>query len=452
MDPLCFILMPFGKKPGAGGRTIDFDAVYREIIVPAVKLAEMEPLRADEEQDGGIIHKAMFERLILCKYAIADLTTANANVFYELGVRHAARPSATVLMFANGVGQLPFDVNGLRGLPYQLGADGKPANVESDIQALGGRLKACLADVGGLPKDSPVYQLVEDFPEVQHHKTDVFRDRVQYEKEIKSKLALARDLAQNDKDAALIALDKVCNTECTCFPDTDFGVLVDLLLSYRAVDGWHRMIEVAEAMPRELHDTVLVREQYAMALNRDGRSDEAERVLNELIKERGPSSETYGILGRVYKDRWQQALKAGKKARAHGLLQQAINSYLLGFETDWRDFYPGVNVLTLMEHCEPPDPRKMELYPIVRYAVERRIAVASPDYWDYATLLELAVIIEDKADAFTQLNLALGKMREPWEGATTVNNLRMICTLRKDRKQDVDWLEELLQEFERELN
>ncbi len=452
MDPLCFILMPFGKKPGAGGRTIDFDAVYREIIVPAVKLAEMEPLRADEEQDGGIIHKAMFERLILCKYAIADLTTANANVFYELGVRHAARPSATVLMFATGVGQLPFDVNGLRGLPYQLGADGKPANVESDIQALAGRLKACLADVGGPPKDSPVYQLVEDFPEVQHHKTDVFRDRVQYEKEIKAQLALARDLAQNDEDAALIALDKVCNTQCTCFPETDFGVLVDLLLSYRAVDGWHRMIEVVEAMPPELRDTVLVREQYAMALNRDGRSDEAERVLNELIKERGPSSETYGILGRVYKDRWQQALKAGKKARAHGLLQQAINSYLLGFETDWRDFYPGVNVLTLMEHCEPPDPRKMELYPIVRYAVERRIAVASPDYWDYATLLELAVIIEDKADAFTQLNLALGKMREPWEGATTINNLRMICTLRKDRKQDVDWLEELLQEFERELN
>jgi len=36
----------------------------------------------------------MFERLILCEYAVADLTTANANVFYELGIRHAIRPKA----------------------------------------------------------------------------------------------------------------------------------------------------------------------------------------------------------------------------------------------------------------------------------------------------------------------------------------------------------------------
>ena len=41
---------------------------------------------------GGIIHKPMFERLILCDYAVADLTTANANVFYELGIRHAVAP------------------------------------------------------------------------------------------------------------------------------------------------------------------------------------------------------------------------------------------------------------------------------------------------------------------------------------------------------------------------
>ena len=46
----------------------------------------------------------MFERLVLCEYAIADLTTANANVFYELGVRHAAKPHHTLLLFAQGVG------------------------------------------------------------------------------------------------------------------------------------------------------------------------------------------------------------------------------------------------------------------------------------------------------------------------------------------------------------
>jgi hypothetical protein len=105
--PLCFVLMPFGTKPAGGGRIVDFNAVYSKIIAPAVRDAGMEPLRADEENAGGIIHKAMFERLILCQYAVADFTSANANVFHELGVRHGVRPYATVIIFAEGLGKLP---------------------------------------------------------------------------------------------------------------------------------------------------------------------------------------------------------------------------------------------------------------------------------------------------------------------------------------------------------
>ena len=87
--PLCFVLMPFGIKTDPNGLLIDFDSVYQQLIAPAIREAKLESLRADEEMSGGIIHKPMFERLVLCEYAVADLTTANANVFYELGVRHA---------------------------------------------------------------------------------------------------------------------------------------------------------------------------------------------------------------------------------------------------------------------------------------------------------------------------------------------------------------------------
>ena len=48
--------------------------------------------------------------------------------------------------------------------------------------------------------------------------------------------------------------------------------------------------------------------ELALALNRDGKGEEAEKVLLDLIKKRGPSSETYGILGRVYKDRWEGSI------------------------------------------------------------------------------------------------------------------------------------------------
>ena len=121
MKELCFVLMPFGTKPDpTGGNDIDFNRVYETAIKPAIEDAGMEPIRADEEKTGGIIHQPMFERLLLCDFAVADLTTANANVFYELGVRHTARPATTVTIFAEHQ-PIPFDINFLRSLPYDLG-------------------------------------------------------------------------------------------------------------------------------------------------------------------------------------------------------------------------------------------------------------------------------------------------------------------------------------------
>jgi hypothetical protein len=74
-------------------------------------------------------------------------------------------------------------------------------------------------------------------------------------------------------------------------------VIVDLFLSYRAVKAWDDMIRLAARMPRPLTATVMVQEQLGLALNRAGRGEEAERVLLDLLRARGPSSETYGILG-----------------------------------------------------------------------------------------------------------------------------------------------------------
>ncbi len=446
--PLCFILMPFGIKPATGGRSINFDAVYQEIIAPAVRAAGMEPLRADEEKHGGIIHKAMFERLLLCDYAIADLTTANANVFYELGVRHAVRPAATALIFASDLGALPFDVNNLRGLPYSLGADGTPDQADKDSEALRQRLQHCRDEASDPATDSPVYQLVQDFPDIQHLKTDVFRQQARYSEQIKDNLSNARALAKKDKTQALAAVD-VIRDGINNLAEAEPGILIDLLLSYRAVEGWQHMTGLVEAMPRLLADTVLVQEQYGLALNREQRDTEAERVLLALIDKHGSSSETCGILGRVYKDRWKTAQKSGKTMMANGLLNKAIEAYLKGFETDWRDAYPGINALNLMEHCTPADPRRLQLNGVVRYAVERRIAVAKPDYWDHATLLELAILASDKAAASHSLGAALAALREPWEAQTTADNISLLRGLRESRGEDVDWLNEIIDELSR---
>lgn len=440
MKPLCFVLMPFGKKTDASGRTIDFDAVYRKLIEPAVSQAGMEPLRADEELGGGIIHKPMFERLLLCEYAVADMTSANANVFYELGVRHAVKPRATVLLYANK-GPLPFDVRMLRAVPYQLGKGGGPAKVADTIKSLVEKLE----QARGAQVDSPLYQLINDYPDVQHQKTDVFRAQVEYSKRVKDALLIARR-----KDAAAVAavedrvVDELTRAGGKGIADAEAGVLIDLLLSYRAVSAWNEMIGLYGRLPEHLKSAVMVREQYAFALNRAKQGLLAERVLMDLINERGPNSESCGILGRIYKDRWQAAVERGNLEEGEGLLGKAIRTYRQGFESDWRDAYPGINAVTLMECATPPDVARHELLPVVRYAVERRIANSHPDYWDHATLLELAILANDEPRSARHLADALANVREGWEPQTTLNNLRMIQNARSRRGEDCQWMSEIM--------
>jgi tetratricopeptide (TPR) repeat protein len=429
---LCFVLMPFGKKPDAGGTLVDFDAVYHELIAPAIALADLDPLRADEEMAGGIIHKPMFERLMLCPYAVADLSTANANVFYELGVRHAVRPYSTVLIFAEG-GRLPFDVAPLRALPYKLTPTGTPLETSPTQSALAAKLKEARKNAA----DSPVFQLVDGLQplDISHIKTDVFRERAQYSADVKERLAKARAAGAD----AVRAIEK----EMAPITDAEVGVVIDLFLSYRAVKAWDDMIALVPKMSSPLSASVMVQEQLALALNRAGQGEGAERILLDLIDRRGPSSETCGLLGRVYKDRWEAALKKQDTLLARGLLEKAIAAYLRGFETDWRDAYPGINAVTLMELREPPDPRREQILPVVTYSVGRRIAAGKPDYWDYATLLELAVLAKDEQRAQDAAAEALAAVREGWEAETTARNLRLIREARERRQESFPWAKQI---------
>jgi hypothetical protein len=445
--PLCFIAMPFGRKT-VEGRSVEFDEVWRSIISPAIAAAGMQPLRADEEQAGGIIHKPMFERLVLCEFAVADLTLANPNVFYEVGVRHAARPATTVLIVANEV-RLPFDVAMLRTLPYRLGPDGRPSHAEEDRDKLALLLKECF---DRRYHDSPLYQLLDGITPLQvpSDKTDVFRDQVAYAESKKAELARARALARDDRKAGQAAVAAV-RQSLGRLDAVESGVAVDLLLSCRAASDRQQMISVVGDMPQPLRSSVMVQEQYAFALNRAGRGEEAEKVLLALIEHRGPSSETLGILGRVYKDRWDGAVKAGETFAARGLLNKAIDAYRRGFETDWRDHYPGINAVTLMELKDPPDPQRQQLIPVVRYSVERRIASGKADYWDWATLLEIEVLGNNQEGAESALGEALACIREPFEPETTARNLCLIREARQRRGEPADWIGTIETELKRHV-
>lgn len=441
MKPLCFVLMPFGRKPEGTGRIIDFDAVYNQIIRPGVEAAGMEPIRADQEEIGGTIHKPMFERLMLCEYAVADVTGANPNVYYELGIRHALRPHSTVIIFAENT-TLPFDIAQQRGAPYRLDTNGGVVDGDGDSAMIAQRLRTANENTHD---DSPLFQMIDGMPriEVDHAKTDIFRDRVAIAREYRDALEVAR--RQGVEAVRAVAADP----RLAELRNVEAGIIVDMLLSFRAVgtaEGCEEMVALHARMPKELQHARMVREQLGFALNRLGRSDEAEKVLVEVIREFGPNSETNGLLGRVYKDLWEKAKADGQRIPARGYLKRAIETYRAGFEADWRDPYPGINAVTLMEIQDKPDPGLAALLPVVRYAAGQRVARDggnAGDYWDHATLLELAVLARDEEAAEESAATALALVREPWEPATTARNLRLIREAREARGEDVAWLAEL---------
>jgi hypothetical protein len=458
--PLCFVLMPFGRKPDpGGGNQIDFDLVYETAIEPGVRDAGMEPIRADEEELGGIIHKTMYERLLLCDFAVADLTTANANVLYELGVRHAARPRTTLAVHAARK-PVPFDVRLLRTERYDLAEDNSfPAESAARLRGrIRDRLQALSRLAGDDAADSPLFQLITDWaPEpLGLAAASSFRAQLRAAEEVKSRLTAIRelDVSANEADRQRAATSLAgLREEVLGASVSDFGTLTGLFLAYRALADWTGMIEVYEVLPEVLRRQARVRQQLAFAHNRraEATGDRADRaraldILEKLQREQGRTSETSGLIGSIHKREWREAADAGDFERARGHLRRAVAAYVAGFEADWRDIYPGINAVTLLDvqGGRAATAQKQRLLPVVRFAVEQRLRREDADYWDHATLLEVRVLEKDDDGAVDALDAALSAITERWQLTSTADNLRIIEQARRARGEEVVLLNHLI--------
>ena len=135
---LCFVIMPFGEKDDHG-KLIDFDAVYRQIIKPAVEALTQDRirihcLRCDEVEKAGLIHERMINYILDAEVAVVDISTANPNVYYELGVRHALRDRVTVLIRREGT-RNPFNIAGMNTIDYDDSTPEKIAQAQSMIRS-----------------------------------------------------------------------------------------------------------------------------------------------------------------------------------------------------------------------------------------------------------------------------------------------------------------------------
>lgn len=162
--------MPYGNKPVAVDipgadpvrfETFDFDAVYRELIRPCVHAQGFEPIRSDEESGAGMVHQQMIQRIIDSDLVIVDVSSWNANVFYELGIRHTAQKSGTIIIRRESE-KLPFNIAGRRVIDYPAyRSEAEWSANRERVEDARDRLRAAIIASlqPGLP-DSPVHTLV----------------------------------------------------------------------------------------------------------------------------------------------------------------------------------------------------------------------------------------------------------------------------------------------------
>jgi len=178
-----FIIRAFNTKKDSAGKEVDFERIHRELIAPALEAAGLGGGTTGKIIDAGNIREDMFGLILEADLVVCDITVHNANVFYELGIRHALRKKGTVLIKGAPVADTtPFDILTDRYLEYSVDKPGE--KLDELVRVIQATLTSARE------ADSPVFKMLPTLPEldpaaVQVVPTD-FTDEVARAKAAKS--------------------------------------------------------------------------------------------------------------------------------------------------------------------------------------------------------------------------------------------------------------------------
>lgn len=325
-----FIVRPFGTKNG-----IDFERVEADLIRPAMQQSGLTGGTTGELIQQGNIRTDMFEQLLIADVVIADISIHNANVFYELGIRHALRDKRTFLIKSQGDDE-PFDLKTDRYLLYNT------ANPAASVDALGAALKATLS---AQQADSPVYQLLPGLESADPNKFLVIPLDFCEEAE-------RAEAARNCADLQLLA------AEVDDFAWRAAALRLVGNAQFRLRD-WPGAKATWNAV-RQYNDTDLeANTMLGTIFQRLGDLVSSDQAVERALQNRGIAAadraETRALMGRNAKTRWEQSWPESgdfealqKLALASSHLEKSFELYEQGFVEDRNHFYAGLNALAMV--------------------------------------------------------------------------------------------------------
>ncbi len=443
-----FAIMPFGTQASYKNKKvkIDFDSIYYKAIKPACEEVGLKVIRADEEITGGIIHSLMFERLVCANIAIVDVSNQNANVCYELGFRHCARESHTIIIFDQD-SKLPFDFAFERAIPYKLN---KGVISNENAEALKDKLKQRLNDIkiSKNIKDSPAFELIDNFPvtKLDEKKLKIYAKKQLFYEEMKDKLSNCSDTQEIE----------------TCIEKIKKSDLSLKILAYYIVEklkemkAWSKIIDfLSNETKEDINNSVYYMQQLSIAYNKRGGSDDKQKAINilaKLLQEYGESSETYSLLGSIYKTMYKD--ESNNITRQY-YLDLSIANYQKGFDSDITDYYPGINLATLLFEKYFLTSNKnllidmQDVLAVVKYDLK---ILNTCDYWHFATLFEASVLLKNYSELDKIINdlcmLNIQNKIPDWKKETTLKNLLVIKNIYENNDERTDWYEKFKNKLE----
>lgn len=422
--PTCFVSMQFGSKTLPDGRVLDYDFLYREIIRPALEAIGFECHRLDDLMTGGSIwHKTMFAAVMSSDVMIADITSGNANVFYELGIRHALRRGRTILISAGG--KEAANISLLPVLLYKSDESGRITEVDEFRSQLQSFIRQTKQDTAS---DSPIFEFFPDLevtlpPELERKTRKRGPRLTKGQRDFVQSVLESPSQAKGDLERS--------EAEFRGAPEADPAAFMDLLKRYRDLSEWDRLVGLADDAPPEIRQSPEVRNMLVLALNRRNGSGDQERaiaLMEQQIAETGGDSESFGILGRIYKDRCDQAKERGDSEEAAKNLDKAIETYRAGFDKNPKDYYPGINVVNLLlQRGDDASHTELEaLVPRVRAAVQEKLEGDRVDFWDLATDLQLAAVARDWPRAEKRASAMMTQSPAEWMLETTLRDIKAV--------------------------
>jgi Tetratricopeptide Repeats-Sensor len=338
-----FVIRPFDKKKDSSGKEIDFELIHKELIDPSLEEANLKGRTTGKIIDSGNIREDMFSLILEADLVICDVTIHNANVFYELGLRHALRKRGAVLIKGNpSADNIPFDLLTDRYLPYNLD---DPASARQQLTEM---IVATLRS--DRETDSPVFKMLPALPEANANSIQVVP--MDFSEEVD------RARAANSKGWLRLLAKEVKGLR---FQWAGLRLVAQAQWSLKDYAGARASFEEIHDVNRGDVDSILALANIYERLYREEKKAQlltlSEQVIGRVITSDVALPrhrvEALALRGRNHKTRWRDEFESlatvpeRRQAGSNRLLRESYEAYRGAFFQDLNHFYSGLAALQL---------------------------------------------------------------------------------------------------------